>query len=360
MKNNFFAYITLTLLTAFSAPMPAQYLDAPPDGGSQRAAVVQYVGIASVVIEYGSPRVTAKEGTSRRGKVWGELVPYNQGIPIPWRGGANANTKITFTHDAKVNGNVLKAGAYGLHFIPSATDWVVIFSNVSDAFGSFTYSEKEDALRISVRPEPSEYHEWLTYEFVERTPFHTLVSMKWEDLKVSFKIEFDSHEITFGSFRKQLRGREQFSWEPWNEAAKYCLDNDVNLPEALTWIDRSLGINANFTNTMTKAGLLKESGHTIQSDSIFEVALSIGNAQEIYVYGRDLLSDKKLDQAKKVFLANEARFGNTWHAQLGLTRYFIAISDTKKALESIEKGLKVAQTERQRKILNDLKAKVVN
>ncbi len=360
MKNILCLLAPLALCALFPVQLPAQYLDAPPDGGSQRAAVTQYAGIAHVTLEYSSPRVTAPDGTSRRGKIWGGLVPYNQGNPIPWRGGANENTRFILSHDATINGSLLPAGAYGLHFIPAEQEWIVIFSKVSDAFGSFTYSEKEDALRIAVKPEPSEYHEWLSYEFVERTPSYTVLAMRWEDLQVSFRIEFDTHAITFKSFRRQLRGREQFSWEPWNEAAKYCLDNNVNLEEGLAWIDRSMAVNANFTNTMTKSGLLKKAGQTALADSLFDVALSIGNVQEVYAFGRDLLGEKKLDEAKKVFQANAARFEKTWHAQLGLTRYFMAVNDSGNALASIEKGLQYAQTERQKKILNDLKAKVKN
>lgn len=355
MKNKIAGFAVTAMFAVISFHASAQYLDAPPGGGSQRSGVVQYVGLASVGIEYSSPRVTDKNGVSRRGKIWGELVPYNGSV---WRGGANENTKITLSHDASVNSTPLKAGAYGLHFIPSADEWIVIFSTVSDAFGSFTYSETEDALRIRVKPETSGYHEWLTYTFDERTPFHTLISMKWEDLKISFKIEFDTHEMTFDSFRKQLRGIEQFSWEPWNEAASYCLENGVNLSEGLTWIDRSLGINANFTNTMTKSGLLNKYGMAAKADSLFGVALAIGNVQEIYAFGRDLLSSKETESARKCFLANEARFPDTWHTQLGLTRYFLAVNEPEKAHSSIEKGLKHAQTDRQRKVLNDLKARL--
>lgn len=101
-------------------------------------------------------------------------------------------------------------------------------------------------------------------------------------------------------------------------------------------------------------------GQTTLADSLFDVALSIGNVQEVYAFGRDLLGEKKLDEAKKVFQANAARFEKTWHAQLGLTRYFMAVNDSGNALASIEKGLQYAQTERQKKILNDLKARVKN
>jgi hypothetical protein len=33
---------------------------------------------------------------------------------MPWRAGANENTTITFSHDVKIEGQILKAGTYAL------------------------------------------------------------------------------------------------------------------------------------------------------------------------------------------------------------------------------------------------------
>lgn len=38
-----------------------------------------------------------------------------------------------------VEGQALPRGAYGLHMIPNADSWTVIFSNNSTSWGSFTY-----------------------------------------------------------------------------------------------------------------------------------------------------------------------------------------------------------------------------
>src|SRR5688572_5521639 len=106
----------------------------------------------------------------------------------PWRAGANENTVFTVSHDVMVEGKPLPAGKYGLHMIADPNEWTVIFSNNSTSWGSYYYDEKEDALRVKVKPAKNEYHEWLTYEFTDRGKEKTTVALMWEDLKVPFTI----------------------------------------------------------------------------------------------------------------------------------------------------------------------------
>ena len=172
-------------------------LKLPSSGANQKSYVKQYMGAhAFVSVAYNSPDVTGPQGQDRTGQIWGQLVPYglnnlNFGIssddnPSPWRAGANENTVIYFSHDVKVQGKELKAGKYGLHFIPQENeDWTLILSNNHGAWGSYFYKESEDALRVSVTPEVSEFHEWLTYEFTDRQENVCTVAMNWENLSVS-------------------------------------------------------------------------------------------------------------------------------------------------------------------------------
>jgi len=151
------------------------HLTLPWDGENQKARVSQWMGLVEVTITYFSPDIQGPGGEDRRGKIWGDLVPYNQGDPYPWRAGANRNTTISFSHDVTVEGQALSAGTYGLHMIPSPSEWIVIFSHNATSWGSFTYQQEEDALRVTVRPrKASTYAEWLTYEFTERLPDKTL------------------------------------------------------------------------------------------------------------------------------------------------------------------------------------------
>ena len=124
-----------SLLIALAACSPAvAQLSLPPDGGNQHSVVSQGIGLVTVTVDYNSPDVHAPDGTDRRGKIWGELVPWGManlgfgtcGDQCPWRGGANENTVFTTTHDVQVQGQPLPAGSYGLHFIPGADEWTVI------------------------------------------------------------------------------------------------------------------------------------------------------------------------------------------------------------------------------------------
>ena len=151
----------------------------PPSGANQKSVTTQYIGaLASVSIAYSSPDVHGANGQDRSGQIWGQLVPYGLndlgfGLrnPSPWRAGANENTTFTFSHDVLVNGKPLKAGTYGFHIIAEEEGpWTLIFSDNSTAWGSFFYQEKEDALRVEATPEEGNYHEWLTYEFIDRQP----------------------------------------------------------------------------------------------------------------------------------------------------------------------------------------------
>ena len=82
-----------------------------PQFASPAASVSQHIGLATVEVTYSRPAVKGRT-------VWGDLVPYGwnkQGFgpnnDAPWRAGANENTTIRFSHDVKVNGQAVPAGA---------------------------------------------------------------------------------------------------------------------------------------------------------------------------------------------------------------------------------------------------------
>ena len=49
--------------------------------------------------------------------------------------------------------------------IPNADEWTIVFSKNSTSWGSFTYDEKEDALRVTGKPKTADMHNALTYDF---------------------------------------------------------------------------------------------------------------------------------------------------------------------------------------------------
>src|SRR5512134_2501645 len=79
---------------------------------SQKAQVMQTVGLTDVTIVYSRPGVKGRV-------IWGDLVPYDK----VWRTGANEATSISFSADVKINGKPLAAGTYSVHTIPMKNEW---------------------------------------------------------------------------------------------------------------------------------------------------------------------------------------------------------------------------------------------
>ncbi len=226
-------YLLVALLGvgAWSAVMPRAHaqsalLDLPRD--SQHAQITQKIGITNITIDYHRPLVKGR-------KIFGGLEPYGK----VWRAGANENTTIAFSDAVSIEGKPLAAGTYGLHMIPTENEWTVVFSKAATAWGSFSYDEKEDALRVTVKPQTADFHEALTYDFDDPKPNGATVTMRWDKVAVPFKVEVNTDEIVAGSLHKQLRGIAQYTWEGWDDAANYFLTRKTDLEEALKYADRS-------------------------------------------------------------------------------------------------------------------------
>ncbi len=337
----------LALLAACGAgPALAQGLTLSPSGDNQRATVTQQIGPVKVTIDYSSPRVVLR-GQDRKGKIWGGLVPYglsdlgyNGCSSCPWRAGANMNTTFAVTHDVDVEGQKLLAGTYGLQMIPGETEWTVIFSKDSHSWGSYWYDPKEDALRVTVKPAKSEYHEWLTYDFTVREPERATVALMWENLEVPIRIAVpNAKELWVASLRSQLRAGLGFNWTNLQQAADWCIQNKVNLPQALTWAERAMtpdvGGSETFSTLTTLWRAELANGKDADAAKTLDKALASPTANPIAIHylGRQLQADGKKDEAVRVFQMNAKRYPGQWPVNVGLLRAYAATGDRKKAIE---------------------------
>src|SRR6202158_6126253 len=171
---------------------------------SQHAVVMQRIGITDITLNYHRPLANGRP-------IWGKLAPYGQ----VWRAGANENTTITFTDPVTIEGQPLDQGTYGLHMIPGENQWTVIFSKTSSAWGSFTYKQDEDALRVNVKPQATELHDALAYDFDDLKPDSTVVTLRWDKVAVPFKVAVNVNEAVEASLQKQMRGLVQYTWDAW-------------------------------------------------------------------------------------------------------------------------------------------------
>ena len=296
---------------------------------SQHASVTQRIGITDISINYHRPLANGRQ-------VWGKLVPYGQ----VWRAGANENTTITFSDPVTIEGQALDKGTYGLHMIPGENEWTVIFSKNATSWGSFTYKQDEDALRVNVKPQTAESHDALAYDFDDVKPDSTVVTMRWEKVAVPFKVHVNVNELVTASIHRQLHGLNQYYWEGWDDAAGYFLANKINLDEALKDEDQSIQAEERYDNLMSKSKILEAMGRKQDAQSFRTQALDKANALQLYVYGRQLQGDKKQDEALAIFKSNAKKFPDYWTSHLGLARVYSAQGD----FDSAVKELKLSMT----------------
>lgn len=333
----------------FSLSLNAQQLTTPPSGGNKKALVGERIGLTDVTITYDRPGVKGREG-----HIWGELVHVgytDQGFgsskAAPWRAGSNENTTISFSTDVKVEGKELPAGKYGLFIAYDPNESTIIFSKNSGSWGSYFYDEKEDALRVKVKPQPLDKSvEWLKYEFSNQTNNGATVNLQWEKMSIPFKVEVDLIKTQLASFREELRTDKGFNWEGWNQAAQWCLQNNVNLEQALQWADSAsgptFGGNTNFAPLATKAQILERLGKANEAAAIMKTALPLANMVQLHQYGRQLLAQKKNKEALEIFKLNATKNPNQFTTTVGLARGYSANGDYKSALKFAQQALPLA------------------
>jgi hypothetical protein len=294
---------------------------------SQRAISMQRIGLTDITVNYCRPLVGGRE-------IWGKAVPYGQ----VWRSGANENTTISFTDDVSVEGHALPAGTYGLHTIPSADQWTIIFSKNSTSWGSFSYDEKEDALRVTVKPHAAEFVEALDYTYDDPKPDSVAVTLRWEKLAVPFRVSADVNAIVLRSIQNQLRNTGGFTWAGYDEAANWLIDANQNLDQAMKWENQSIQIEERFENLLGKSMILEAQGKKEEAAAVKTKALDIANGLQLHAYGRGLQIQKKQDEGFAVFKVNVKKHPNEWYSHGELARMASAKGD----FDTASKEMKLA------------------
>src|SRR5437868_4264623 len=201
IKRVLFSSVALTavIFTAASFSL-AQRLQIPQV--SQKASVMQRLGLSDISITYSRPAVKGR-------KVYGDwpttvageatlddqnvrpkdapLVPWGH----VWRAGANEATVFAANDDVLINGQPLAAGRYELAAIPSKDgDWTIIFNKDADQWGAFSYDPAKDVLRVKTKPQwAGDSQELLTYTIDAVTDDSATVTLRWEKAVVPFTVK---------------------------------------------------------------------------------------------------------------------------------------------------------------------------
>jgi len=315
----------------------------PQPDASPAAFVSQTVGITDVKVSYHRP------GTKGR-QIWGKLVPYGE----VWRAGANENTTVSFGYPVRIEGKDLSAGTYGLHMIPTEGEWTVIFNQNATSWGSYFYDKAEDALRVTVKPRQAEHQEWLSYEFTDLTDSSAVLLLRWEKLAVPIRVTLDIRSLVLARAKNEyLRGPAGFTWQGFNQAAAYCLKNNINLEEAMRWADQSIAINANFNNLRVKAGLLEKAGKKPEADALREQSMKLATEADINMLGYQYMNSGKMKEALETFKKNAKDYPDSWNVYDSLAEAYEKSGDKKLAIENYSLALKRVQDEQNKKRITE-------
>jgi len=248
----------LILLLALPAVAHVRYPQASP-----HAVLTQSVGTTDITIDYHRPGVKGRQ-------VWGGLVPYDK----IWRTGANEATTITFSDDVTIDGKPLPKGTYSLHTIPGQSQWTIIFNKVAKQWGSFSYKQEEDALRVNVKPHAAAMTEWMEFDVPSVSADDATVELRWEKLAVPFTVGTGTTAKTLAAARAAVSGAKAEDWQTPYRAANFANAADQQA-DARTWLDQSIKAKATYQNLYLRAQMEAKAGQRAAAIKDAEAALAV-------------------------------------------------------------------------------------
>ena len=280
----------------FAAAASAQIQTPRP---SQKASVMQRIGVTDVTITYSRPGVKGRQiwgdPLPEQAKVTGEATLDNQnerpkGAPIVpyghmWRTGANEATQFVVTDDVLINGQKLAAGSYSLHTIPTKNEWTIVFNSTANQWGSFNYDPAKDTLRVKAKPEWVQTNqEYLAYTIDPVGEDSAQVNIRWEKISVPFTVRVpDVAAVTMTKLKASVSGAKADDWRTPMQAGAYLINNPnpADDEQGLAWLDQSIKVKETFDNLRIKANALYKLGKKDEAFALAEQAIQRGKADKV-------------------------------------------------------------------------------
>jgi len=140
---------------------------------SIKSMAVAVIGGENIKISYHSPGV-------RKRIIWGGLVPYDE----VWVTGAHDATSLEMPKAFVVNGKGIPAGKYAFFTIPGEKEWTIIINKNWKQHLASEYDEKDDIVRLKVKPSIIEHTERLQYFIEMKNNNEGVIAVAWEKLRI--------------------------------------------------------------------------------------------------------------------------------------------------------------------------------
>lgn len=214
------------LLAAASLSAQAPKIEFP--AASPAAMLKQRVGLTDIEISYSRPSLKGRV-------VVGQIDPYGK----VWRTGANNATRISFSTPVKLQGSEVAAGTYELFTIPGPDEWTIILQKAASQWGAYQYKEANDVLRVKAAPVAlANPVETFTIDINDIRDESATLDLSWANWRVPVKLTVD----LIGTIVPQIKAvmASDAAKKPYAQAAMFYRDHDLDLKQALAWIDAAI------------------------------------------------------------------------------------------------------------------------
>ncbi|UOQ67367.1 DUF2911 domain-containing protein [Hymenobacter volaticus] len=238
--------LTAGLALLVAAPQVTHAQIATP-AASPKSVVQQRVGLTDVTITYSRPSLKGRAAFGASSP----LAPLGK----RWRTGANATTTIKFSDDVTLEGKKVPAGEYGIYTIPNAAEWTVVISkNTKQGADVDGFKDTDNVASFTVKPyKTATKVETFTINFSDLTPATANVDMVWATTGAKFKVTSDVDPKVMAQIDEKVVKNATPTANDLAAAAVYYYDNNKDMKQALTWIQKANEKDPKFWNVHTEA-----------------------------------------------------------------------------------------------------------
>ena len=263
MKKSVFTILTLSLAILATTTMQAQIETPAP---SPAAKIEQTVGLTDISIVY-----------SRPGKKGRELFVDVESWGKPWRTGANASTQITFSDDVKIEGKEVPKGTYAIYSIPDMENWtVMLYKDLTIGGNMSKYDESQELTRFQVKTvmmnTEMENFAFLIDEIKDNS---AVIGFTWGKYYVPFKVEVEVDSKVMAAIESTMNGPSR---NDYYQAARYYLNTDKDLKQALAWVKKANEMEAKYWQLRLEAQIQAKMGD--KNRALSKIAESSAAAKE--------------------------------------------------------------------------------
>lgn len=258
MRHFFFLLIVVLPCTLFSQ------LTIPPS--SAPAQLSTQIGLTQFDITYHRPGVKGRV-------IFGDLLPYDE----VWRTGANEATRLRFDQPVIIADQEVAAGTYAIYTIPKEEGpWTVILNADTTLWGARGYDQSKDILRIECPAKAlPERIETMEFRWMNLTHISGDLCLEWANVRLSIPIQLKTHEQVNNSIGKTLTASNT-NGNDYYRAARYYLDNELDLQQAKEWMDQRLKLDGEQFGVMRyQAFIERKLGNFAEAERIMRRSLEL-------------------------------------------------------------------------------------